>query len=173
MPTPPTPDPATPDPSAADPAATGDHPDLSTTSPSATGEQDSSTRSSSEDDLVEDEGKGGNAEAARYRRQLRDTQGERDALAGRVERLQHAEVSRIVSDRLAVPGDVFAFGLSLGDVLDDDGDVEPGLVETAVFGLLASRPGLAKAAEPAPVSLGQGNRQSASVPSWADVLRDT
>lgn len=161
MPTPPTPDPA------AEPAATG-----GTADPTAASTAESSP---SVEDAVEDDGKGGNAEAARYRRQLRETQGERDALAGRVERLQHADVSRIVSDRLAVPADLFAFGLTLADVLGDDGEVDPGLVETAVCGLLASRPGLAKGMVPAraPASFGQGTRTSvaASSRSWANVLR--
>lgn len=114
------------------------------------------------------------AEAAKYRRRLRETEGERDALAGRVERMQRAEVTRLTSDRLAVPEDVFAFGLTLADLLDDDEEVSAALIDTAVLGLLASRPGLAKVVPPpGPRSYGQGRYPAGGIaaPSWSQVLR--
>lgn len=122
----------------------------------------------------EDTGKGsGNPEAARYRRQLRDTEAERDALVERIERMQTTEVTSRVADRLAQPTDLFAFGLTLADVLGDDGEVDPERVDTAVSDLLASRPGLGKGAPQAFPDLG-GGRRGTSPPagaSWADVLR--
>lgn len=115
------------------------------------------------------------SEAAKYRRRLRETEQQRDQLSQRVETFQHAEVERQVADRLAQPGDLFRFGVTLADVLDDDGNVDDGLVETAVFGLLDARPGLAKQVtqQRGPRSLGQGIRTPATgaAASWADVVR--
>ncbi len=123
----------------------------------------------------EDEGRAGNSEAARYRTRLRETETERDALTARVERLQRADVTRQVGDRLAVPDDLFAFGLKLADLLNEDGEVEDGLVETALFALLDARPGLAKVAPRSigPSSVGAGVREGmgAGNATWADVLR--
>lgn len=116
-----------------------------------------------------------NSEAAKYRHRLRETETERDTLASRVERLQHADVARQVGDRLAVPEDLFAFGLKLADLLNEDGEVEDGLVETALFGLLDARPGLAKVAPRSvgPSSIGAGVREGIGTgnATWADVLR--
>ena len=57
------------------------------------------------------------------------------------------------------PGDLFAFGLSLADVLDADGEVDDGLVATAVAGLLAARPGLGVVQSPPRPDMGQGGAQ--------------
>ncbi len=128
---------------------------------------------STDDEHTDDES--ANSEAAKYRRRLRETETARDTLASRVERLQHAEVARQVADRLAQPADLLAFGVKLEDLLTEDGDVDDGLVETALFGLLDARPGLAKVT-PRPIgpsSTGAGVRPSraAATPSWSDVLR--
>ncbi|QRE80391.1 hypothetical protein F1734_09115 [Rhodococcus ruber] len=45
----------------------------------------------------------GNAEAAKYRRRLRETEAERDALTSRLEAMQYAEALRLAAD-LAEPG---------------------------------------------------------------------
>ncbi len=128
---------------------------------------------STDDEHTDDES--ANSEAAKYRRRLRETETARDTLASRVERLQHAEVARQVADRLAQPQDLFAFGVTLKDVLGEDGEVDDGLVETALLGLLDSRPGLAKVTPRpnGPSSAGAGFRPSraAAAPSWSDVLR--
>lgn len=128
---------------------------------------------STDDEHTDDES--ANSEAARYRRRLRETETARDSLAGRVERLQLAEVSRQVSDRLSQPQDLFAFGVTLKDVLGEDGEVDDGLVETALLGLLDARPGLAKVTPRpnGPSSVGAGVRPSRvdDAPSWSDVLR--
>lgn len=113
-------------------------------------------------------------QAARYRTQLRAAEGERDALTARLERLQRAEVARMVGGRLAVAEDVFAFGLTLGDLVDEDGEVDDELVNTAVVGLLAQRPGLAVAEDrPKFPDLGGGKRgtSTATGPGWADLVR--
>lgn len=96
---------------------------------------------------TEETGKGPNAEAARYRRQLRETETERDGLRGTLERLQRAEVHRLAADQLAQPDDVFDVGrVELADLLDDDGNVDEDLLATAIHGLVTDRPGLARTA---------------------------
>lgn len=115
-----------------------------------------------------------NREAARYRTRLREVEGERDALAARVQRLQRAAVARLVGDRLAVPDDLLAFGLALEDLLTEDGEVDAELVNSAVFDLLTRRPGLAVVPDKARFpDLGGGRRGTtpASAPGWADLVR--
>lgn len=121
-----------------------------------------------------DQDRTSNREAAKYRTRLREVEGERDGLVARVERMQHAEVARLVGDRLAVPDDVFGFGLTLADLLGDDGEVDPELVNTAVVGLLGSRPGLAVVPDkPRFPDMGGGRRGSTieTGPGWSDLIR--
>lgn len=75
---------------------------------------------------------GGNREAARYRRQLREVEGERDALAGRVEALQRAEVDRQAEAAGIRPTAVWAVGTELGDLLTEDGTVDTDAVQKAI-----------------------------------------
>ena len=49
-------------------------------------------------------------EAAKYRRQLRDTEAERDTLAGKVEAMQRREVERQVAEHLSNPEDFWLTG---------------------------------------------------------------
>jgi hypothetical protein len=125
----------------------------------------------SEHDPGEDDSAKPGSEAARYRRRLREAEAERDTLAGRVAEYQSREVRRLVADELAQPDDLFAFGVTLNDLLDD-GEVSEGLVATALAGVLTARPGLAKVEAPRRPDLGQGTRP---VPkggtSWGEVLR--
>jgi hypothetical protein len=101
-----------------------------------------------------------NREAAGYRRRLRDTESERDTLSAQVERLQRAEAIRLAEGRLSVPGDLFAFGAELADLLTEDGDVSPDAVTVTVTvaKLIAERPGLGRVAKPPFPDLGQGVR---------------
>ena len=62
---------------------------------------------------------------ARYRRQLRDAEAERDTLRGQVETLQRAEAERVAAAHLARPEGLWAAGTALPDLLDDEGDVDP------------------------------------------------
>ncbi|MBX9147976.1 hypothetical protein [Rhodococcus qingshengii] len=85
----------------------------------------------------------GNSEAARYRRQLRDTEAERNSLTVRIEAMQRTEILRLAGDELASPFDIFEIGRALlPDLIDDAGDVDPAKVAEAVSGLVGSRPGL-------------------------------
>lgn len=122
---------------------------------------------------AEPEGRGGNAEAARYRTQLRAAEAERDTLAARVDALHRSAVERLVADRLAAPADLFDVGQAdLADLLDDDGNLDAAAVDQHVADLLATRPGLARDAGPRRLDLGQGVRGSTpGGASWSDLLR--
>lgn len=75
----------------------------------------------------------GNAEAARYRRRLRDAETERDRFAAQVESLQRAEVDRIIGDLVTwSPAVMWEHGLTLDMVTTDDGGIDAEKVRTAV-----------------------------------------
>ena len=124
---------------------------------------------------TEDEGGKANREAAKYRTRLRETEAQRDTLTARIEAFQKADALRHAGTQLADPEDLFTVGqVKLADLLDDDGNVVPELVETALMGILETRPGLGKAATPrGPSAAGAGNRASyaGSGTSWGSVLR--
>ena len=73
-----------------------------------------------------------NQEAAKWRRQLREAEAERDTLRGRVEAMQRSEIERLASGRLAKPESLWAAGAQLADLLDEQGSVDPEKVEEAV-----------------------------------------
>lgn len=123
-----------------------------------------------EDESQPDESR--NAEAARWRVRLRETEVERDGLAGRVERLQTAQALGLTAGKLAQPVDLFGFGVSLADVLGDDGEVDETRVHAATAALLAARPGLAPPSRRARVDLSQGGSvQGPAGTSWSEVLK--
>ena len=71
-------------------------------------------------------------EAAKYRRRLRETEAERDALNGRVEAAQRALVDHLASTVGRIrPGALWASGAKLADLLDADGNVDQAAVTTA------------------------------------------
>lgn len=104
-------------------------------------------------DTDTDAGKPGNAEAAKYRRRLR-------------------EAEALAAAELAQPGDLFAFGAELADVLDDDGFVDADKVAALTMQLTIDRPGL-RAVRNAWPDMGQGHRGAVSTGSgisWSDAL---
>lgn len=113
----------------------------------------------------------GNREA-RYRVERNQA---REALAeaqARVEAYQRREVERLAAD-LAQPGDIFELGgVSLADLLGEDGEVDADAVSEAVNALIEIRPGLARNPKVAAVDstqgMGAGIRKA---PSWSDLLR--
>lgn len=113
-------------------------------------------------------------EAARYRRQLREAQGELESLKGQLEALRRAEVGRIVEAAKLKPEAVWAAGTDLANLLAEDGTVDAAKVAEAikvtreVFGI--------NPLPPAPPAWGQGNVGSPIGPAepqktWNDVLR--
>lgn len=115
---------------------------------------------------------GGNSEAAKYRRRLRDTEAQRDTLATRVENYQRREIEALAEGQLAVPGDIFSIAqLSLGAVYDDDGVLQADVVQAAIDDLVSNRPGLAVQQYPLR-NWGQGGARPPAEggPSWSDVI---
>ena len=114
----------------------------------------------------------GNREAARYRRALRETETQRDALTERVATYQRRDAERVAGEYLAVPDDLWRFGGSIEHYLDENGEVDADRVAGAVAAVLDERPGLGKGAGPRRVDLGQGKREdAASGVTWSGLLR--
>lgn len=97
------------------------------------------------DTAAEDDGNL-NKRQARYRRQLRETEAERDQLRATVETMQRAEVERLASKAIQKPTALWSADVQLADLLDDTGAVDPAKVNTAVqnardtLGLATTRP---------------------------------
>lgn len=117
----------------------------------------------------------GNGEAAKYRRALRDTEAQRDALADRLAGYQRRECEAVVAEILDVPADLWdVAGLNPAEFYADDGTVDEDKVRFAAGTLAQMRPRLAK--PPAPqASWGQGSGGIApaggSEVSWSDVIK--
>lgn len=125
----------------------------------------------SKEDPAEDSRAG--REAAKYRRQLRDVETERDTLRGTLETLQRAEVQRIASADLAQPAALWAAGTQLADLLGEDGTVDPAKV-TAAVGAARVALGLAQPIRQPMPDPGQGiTDPKAATPdgSWQSMLR--
>ena len=110
------------------------------------------------------------AEAAKYRRQLRDTETERDALRERVHTLQRAEVEQLAA-HLAKPAALWASGTTLDDLLDDAGNVDAAKVSEAAK-TAADTLGLARIPGTPRPDPGQGGSGGApTVNRWADAMK--
>ncbi|OBF95714.1 hypothetical protein A5773_13900 [Mycobacterium sp. 852014-52450_SCH5900713] len=115
-----------------------------------------------------------NAEAARYRRQLREVEAERDGLAERLQGHQRREVEAMVADLLDVPADLFDIGqVQASDFYNDDGTLNEGELRAAAGALLEERPRLGK---PRPAGQRWQNFGQFAPPppqrgaAWSDVL---
>jgi len=112
----------------------------------------------------------GNAEAAKWRRQLRETETERDQLRSRVDQHDRADVERLVAERLADPSD-FWHGTTVDELRDEAGAIDVGKAEAELTKLLRAKPHYAARQLP---DLHQGVRQTADrqePPSFGEALR--
>jgi len=87
-----------------------------------------------------------NSEAAKYRRRLREAEAERDRLAGLVTGHQRAEVERMASSgigpaALADGADLWAAGVELAELLDDEDRIDADKVAAVTARVLAEHPG--------------------------------
>ena len=164
---PPDADPAEPQQDPADDQATGPNgavePDDAEESPEGPGDSDDGKQ---------------DREAARYRRQLRAAEAERDALRSQVEGYHRAEVERLAGARgLIDPLDVWASGVSLDQMLTDAGAVDTARVEKVVADIAQSRPHWVRsAAAPASAvtSAGKpGHSDSDATTTWKGVFDRT
>jgi len=116
------------------------------------------------------------ADAAGYRRRLRDTEAERntiaaerDALRSRLDDRQRADVETLAGQRLQHGSDLWATDVDLASLLDDDGAIDEFKVSVAVDQLITSKPHYAR---PRPqFDLGHRGGTAETGPSFADVLR--
>ncbi|OBB76810.1 hypothetical protein [Mycobacterium sp. 852014-52144_SCH5372336] len=116
---------------------TSDTPDTTDEAPA---DQEPDDASEPDGDQEPDD-KGGDREAARYRRQLRAAEAERDRLRSQVETYHRSEVERLAGSRgLIDPSDIWASGVSLDQMLTDAGQVDPARVDRVVNDLRVSRP---------------------------------
>ena len=91
----------------------------------------------------------GNAEAAKWRTKLRETEGERDTLTGRVQAMQTAEAERLAGEHLKKATGLWAAGAKLEDLLGEDGNVDAGKVKAAALSAAdPARLGAAEAGRP-------------------------
>lgn len=110
------------------------------------------TENNTNTETVQIEDSGGNAEAAKYRRQLREVEAERDTLAERLTTLQRAEVERLAAEQIAVGSSLWLTGTELADLLNDDGTVNPDAVQTAAKAAIDDHGlGISKTAPVAPI----------------------
>ena len=110
----------------------------------------------------------------RYRTERNEARAERDAALALVETLQTREVERLASE-LAQPADLLALsGVTLAELIGEDGYVNAEAVAEAVAELIESRPGLAKnPRQPATDSTqGRGNGIGKGSPTWGDLLKN-
>jgi len=116
---------------------------------------------------------GGNAEAAKRRRQLREAEGQRDALQARVDQYERSEVERLAGDLLEDPSDLFLTS-SLDVMRDEEGRIDQDLVRAEITSLTEQKPHYRKA--PDRPDMHQGARADASPdegPSFGEALRNT
>ena len=76
-----------------------------------------------------DEGKDDGKEAAKYRRRLRETEKQRDALQEQVSALRRAAIDTDVQRTHRIkPEGFWATGITVDQLLDDDGNIDPAKV---------------------------------------------
>ncbi|WP_157742816.1 hypothetical protein [Mycobacterium intracellulare] len=111
----------------------------------------------------------GNREA-RYRVERNQAREALVAAQARIDGLLSREVERIASKNLSHPADIFTLsGKTVADVLDENGDVNPDLVEQLASEILGSRPGLRPNARAVDHTQGWGSR-GAPQPSFSDLF---
>ncbi|WP_017602175.1 hypothetical protein [Nocardiopsis lucentensis] len=112
-------------------------------------------------------------EAARYRTQLRATEAERDALAGRLETLQRAEAERHAQggNGLHNGADLWVFGADVSELLDDDGRVSPDKVSERVNTILDERPYLRRQRFQGTADGGARRGTTTRTPDLADLFK--
>ncbi|NKY57229.1 hypothetical protein [Nocardia flavorosea] len=112
------------------------------------------------------------AEAARYRRQLRDTEAERDSLRERITGYERGEAERLAAAGLADPTDMWAGGVRLDDLRGEDGQIDPEKVAAAVSTLTEQRPHWRRPTTPRP-DMRQGGGHAdclSSTTPWHEAL---
>ncbi|UAK35201.1 hypothetical protein K8O92_16080 [Nocardia asteroides] len=145
--------------------------------PTDTAPEPSTDTNVSVDEADAGEQQNGNREAAKYRRQLRETETERDALRERVTAYERTEVERLAADRLADPSDLWTGGTDLETLRGKDGAIDPAKVGKAIEGVLESHPHWQRATRPRPAvgslrSGASGSSVDGLATGWAQAFAD-
>jgi len=113
-------------------------------------------------------------EAAKYRRQLRETEVERDSLRAQLAVLRRAEVERVAADVLERPADAWlVWGDDPQRFLDDGGALDAEAVRQAAQELARERPSWRKGLSRRDPDQGKGHGGIAgSGGSWASLIRE-
>jgi hypothetical protein len=111
---------------------------------------------------------------ARYRVERNEARAERDELAQRVETLLTREAERVAAQHLAEPADLFTLGgVTVRDLLDERGDIDPEKVDAVATQILGTRPGLSRLAPATDPSQGHGGTPEPKTElSWGALLTD-
>jgi hypothetical protein len=126
-----------------------------------------------------DERGAGSREAAKYRRQLRDVEAQRDQLGERLAAMQRGQAETLAREHLADGADMFRDGLELAELLDDDGNLDPAKVTAAAKAASKAHPHWAV---PRPIKrINRGGLMSGATgsdglritPSWQGVLNNS
>ena len=104
----------------------------------------------------EPEGRDPNAEAAKYRRRLRETEAQRDELASRLDATHRALVEQQAADLFADPADLW-HATSIDDLRGDDGLIDPERATSEIERVLTAKPHWRK--EPARPNRSPGSRR--------------
>lgn len=107
-----------------------------TTQPDPTPGSDDTEPTPGSDD-TEDQQATGNREA-RYRTRLRETEADRDRLAAHLATMQRAEVERLAAEHLVKPSGLWASGVTVEALLDENGRVDPAKVQQATAAAIDS-----------------------------------
>ena len=115
-----------------------------------------------------------NKEAAKYRRQLREVQAERDQLSAQVEAMQRAQVERALKGKLEKPSSFWLSDHKPADFYTEGGELDSDKLNTAADTAIETI-GLARARR-FQGSAGQGVRQSTPVrttkaEAWQKILQ--
>lgn len=116
-----------------------------------------------------------NAEAAKYRTRLRETEAQRDQLAERLAVYQRREAEAAIAEVLDQPADLWAIGGADATAFyDSDGALQTADLLAAAAALADERPRLAAQPEPAqPKQWGQvsaGHAPPGNGLSWSDII---
>lgn len=117
-------------------------------------------------------------EAASYRTRLRDVEARLEAATGQLTRLRRAAIEQAATGpgRLRDGADLWAAGITVDELVDDDGNVDRDLLDQAVTKVRTDRPHWA-APQPTPqrprekLTPGASPADDGRPTTWADVLK--
>ena len=109
-------------------------------------------------------------EAAMRRRQLRETEAERDALRQRLDERDRADVERLAGERFTDPRDVWAV-TGLDELRADDGTIDMEKVKAEFSRIEKDRPHWRKSANPMPDLHAGARPQAPEPPSFGATVK--